>query len=596
MSFNKDLAGALENIALMLELLGEDRFRIAAHARAARIVADHPADLSAMDRKGLLAIDGIGAKVADKIVEFQETGRINERDALARRIPAGLLDILAIPGLGPKTVRLIWDRLGVTDLDGLSRAIEDGSLLALPRMGAKTVENIRASMAFLAASGERLPLGQAFPIAEDVAEMLAGVPGVLRVAIAGSARRGRETIGDIDLLVATTEPDAAAEAFTTMPGVQQVLAKGKAKSSIRLPIATKPQRWKGADEVSDRAVQIDLRVIDERHWGAGLMYFTGSKQHNVRMRERAITLGLTLNEYGLFPLDDEQTPPQSRRVEPVASRQEADIFARLELPMIPPELREDRGELDLTETPRLVELADIKAELHAHTTASDGALELAELVALAKSRGFHTIAVTDHSRSSVYAGGLSPERLRRQIEAIRACNEEVEDITVLAGSEVDILSDGSLDYDDDLLAELDVVVASPHAALGQDPAKATARLLRAIEHPLVHIVGHPTGRLIGRRPGLEPAMDELIAAAVEHGTALEINAHWMRLDLRDAHVRAAVDAGAVITIDCDVHELGDFDNLRYGVLTGRRGRLTPDLCVNTWSKRQLYAWLKKKRR
>jgi len=278
---------------------------------------------------------------------------------------------------------------------------------------------------------------------------------------------------------------------------------------------------------------------------------------------------------------------------PVASQTEEEIYAKLDLPFIAPQLREDRGEFT-GDQPALIELNDIKAELHAHTNASDGTLTLEQLVSLAKGRGFHTIAVTDHSRSSVQAGGLSIERLTQQIETIRELNARTDGITILAGSEVDILSDGSLDYPDEVLAQLDVVVASPHVALGQDTKTATARLLRAIEHPLVHILGHPTGRLIGRRKGLEPAMDELIAAAVQHNTALEINAHWIRLDLRDTHVRAAANAGCTIAIDCDVHSEIDFANLRYGVLTAQRGWLTPDLCVNTWDEKRLHAWLERK--
>jgi DNA polymerase (family 10) len=325
------------------------------------------------------------------------------------------------------------------------------------------------------------------------------------------------------------------------------------------------------------------------------MYFTGSKEHNVRLRERALKKGFTLNEYGLFPDDDEKEPPQRRGVKPVAASTEAGVYKKLGLPEIPPELREDRGELDLEETPRLVELDDIAAELHAHTTASDGILSVVELATEAKKRGFHTIAVTDHSKSSAIANGLSPERLREHIAAVHAARELVHGITILAGSEVDILADGHLDYTDDLLAQLDIVVASPHTALSQDAATSTKRLLKAIAHPLVHIVGHPTGRLINRRAGLPLNMAEIVAAAVEHDVALEINAHWMRLDLRDTHVRAAVDAKCKIAIDCDVHEPMDFDNLRFGVATARRGWVTPELCINTWPAKKLHAWLRAKR-
>jgi DNA polymerase (family 10) len=331
-------------------------------------------------------------------------------------------------------------------------------------------------------------------------------------------------------------------------------------------------------------------------WGAALMYFTGSKEHNVRLRERAIKQGMTLNEYGLFEDDgSDPTPPQQRGVRAVASKTEEEIYRALDLPYVHPTLREDRGELALTEQLRVVEVEDIRAELHSHTTASDGKMTIEESAAIAKARGFHTLAITDHSQSSAVAGGLKPDRLRDHIADVRAADKQIKGIKLLAGSEVDILVDGSLDYDDELLHELDVVVASPHAGLKAKPKQATKRLLRAIEHPLVHIIGHPTGRLIERRPGLEPDMNELIGAAIEHNVALEINAHWMRLDLRDTHVRAAVEAGALISINCDDHSPADYDNLRFGVLTAQRGWLTPEQCINTWSAKKLHDWLKGKR-
>ncbi|HCT44766.1 MAG TPA: hypothetical protein DF699_06110 [Phycisphaerales bacterium] len=423
--------------------------------------------------------------------------------------------------------------------------------------------------------------------------MMGQVKGVKRCAFAGSLRRGKETIGDIDILIATSDSDTARAAFTTADGVMKVLANGEKKASIRVAINDESSRW-GAED--NTAVQIDLRIVDESCWGSALMYFTGSKEHNVRLRERAIKQGMTLNEYGLFKDDgSDKTPPQQRGEKPVACKTEEDIYAKLGLPMIPPTMREDRGEMELTETPRVIEVADIKAELHSHTTASDGKMSIEESAAIAKSRGFHTLAITDHSQSSAVAGGLSPERLYKHIKAIREANKKIEGITIMPGSEVDILVDGTLDYDDDLLASLDVVVASPHAGLRAKPKQATKRLLKAIEHPMVHIIGHPTGRLIERRPGLDPDWNEIFAAAIEHDVALEINCHWMRLDLRDTHVRAAVDAGCKIAIDCDVHHPYDYDNLRFGVMTGQRGWLTPDRCINTWDASTLHAWLKSKR-
>ncbi|MCU0688980.1 MAG: DNA polymerase/3'-5' exonuclease PolX [Phycisphaerales bacterium] len=342
-------------------------------------------------------------------------------------------------------------------------------------------------------------------------------------------------------------------------------------------------------------MQVDLRVIDQPAFGAALAYFTGSKEHNVQMRQRALARGLTLNEYGLFPETADGSAPHTAGLKPVASASEQDIYAALGLPYVPPEMREGQSELTLTATPRLVELPDIRAELHAHTTASDGVLSIIQLATEAQRRGMHTLAITDHSQSSALAGGLKPAALRAHIKAIREAQQHMPGITLLAGSEVDILADGTLDYDDDLLAELDIVVASPHAALTQDSPAATARLIKAVSHPLVHILGHPTGRLVLKRRGLEPEMAEVIAAAKAHDTALEINAHWMRLDLRDMHVRAAVQAGCHIAINCDVHHPDDYDNLRFGITTARRGGLPPAQCLNTWPAPTLHAWLKRKR-
>ena len=596
MGFNADLHSRLDEMATLLELTGANRFRVNAFARAARAVESQTKDLSTLDEKELVAIDGIGKGIASFIRELADTDAVAELESLRAEVPAGLADVLDIQGLGPKTVRLMWQDLGITDRSSLKKAIDDGSLLTLPRMGEKTVENIKAALTFASKSNERLALGIASPIADALIERMKAVKGVKQCAFAGSMRRGRDTIGDIDILVSTTNPEAAAEAFCEADNVERVIARGETKCSVRVTVNGNSGRWK-SDGKLPPTIGADLRIVPDAGFGAALMYFSGSKEHNVRLRERALKKGMTLNEYGLFPEDKSTTEsPQSRGIKPVAAKTEEAIYTKLGLPYIPPEIREDAGELDLEETPALIELADIKSDLHAHTTASDGLMCLHELVQCAIDRGFHTIAVTDHSKSSVQAGGLSVERLRAQRDEIEEARKHFgKKITILAGSEVDILADGSLDYDDDILAWLDIVVASPHAALSQDSKAATKRLLKAIEHPNVNIIGHPTGRLINRRKGLEPAMDEIIAAAVEHDTALEINAHWMRLDLRDTHVRAAAEAGCKIAIDCDDHAPTDFDNIRFGIATARRGWLTPELCVNTWTPKKLHNWLKKKR-
>ena len=588
MPTNQDLAAIFEQISHLLELTGADKFRVNAHARAARAIADCSTDLMSIahDRAALMAIDGIGPRIADKIREFAETGSIKEHQDLLKEVPSGLLEVLAVPGLGPKTVRVLWKEKQVKSLDDLKRIIADGSIMELPRMGEKTVQNIRESISFMEQSSGRMPLGMAMPIAESVLERLRAVKGVHAADFAGSLRRGRETIGDLDFVAASDDPKSVHAVFTAMPEVEKVLASGESKCSVRL-------------KVQGRRIQADLRVVPPESYGAALLYFTGSKEHNVRLRGRALRMGLTLNEYGLFPLDDAPTPPQARGVRAVAGKTEESVYQHLGLSVVPPELREDRGEVsDGWQPPKLVELKLIRAELHAHTSASDGTLSIDQLAEMAEKRGFHTIAVTDHSQSSTLANGLKPERLRAHIRSIREAAERHKRITILAGAEVDIHADGTLDYDDELLAELDIVVASPHASLRQDPALATRRLVAAVSHPLVHMLGHATGRLLGRREGLHPDIKAVAEAAAAHRTALEVNANWLRLDLCDVHVRTALEAGgenALIAIDCDVHHPADFDQLRFGVMTARRGGLPADRCVNCWTARKLHAWLKSKR-
>jgi len=462
-SMNSELSQIFDEMAAILELTGANRFRVTAHARVARVLRDLADDVSQIDPEHLTDIDGIGDGSAKKILEYFDHGHIEEHRELLGEIPDGLLDVLKVPGLGPKTVRAMWEHAGVTDIPSLRAAIEDGSLENVPRMGRKTIENIRDGLDFLETSSTRTRLGQALPVAEKIVEALSSIEGVASIEYAGSLRRGRDTIGDIDILVSAADHNAVSEAFRALPGVDKVLAAGETKSSIRL----------------DGGMQVDLRIVDASVYGAALLYFTGSKEHNVVLRERAIKRGFRLNEYGLFPHDDEDSPPQQRGVRPVASRAEEDIYEKLDLPWIPPEIREDRGEFDKI-PPALIKLEDIRAELHAHTTASDGRMSIRELAEEARSRGFHTIAVTDHSRSSAQANGLDVERLLAHAQAVREVDESMDDITVLAGSEVDILADGRLDYGDDVLEQLDLGVASPHAALTQDAGQ-IAQVVRKFE-------------------------------------------------------------------------------------------------------------------
>jgi DNA polymerase (family 10) len=576
MSTNTDLQTIFLEMAAVLEITGANGFRVNAHRRGARAMDDMTVDVATIadDPAALQAIDGIGKGLAAKISEFIERGEVQEHQSLLASLPQGLLGLLDVSGLGPKTIKMLWEQADVVDLATLKRAIDAGRLNGLPRMGPKTIANIRDSVAFLERAGDRLLLGTAYPLATALVTWLKEDAAVSEAMYAGSLRRCQETIGDIDLLGVSSDPEATMTRFTQMKGVIKVLVSGPTKSSVRL----------------DVGVQVDLRLVPAAQCGAALLYFTGSKEHNVRLRERAIAASMRLNEYGLFPDDGEDAPPQTRGVPPVAAETERAIYAALDLPMIPPEIREDRGEFD-GPLPKLIELDEIVSDLHMHTIASDGHSTIMEMAEAARARGLAVIAITDHSVSQPQANGLDAERMWAHLEAIRSVNETIEGITVLAGAEVDILPDGRLDYDDDLLAAMDVVVASPHAALRQDPAEATARLVAAIEHPSVNIIGHPTGRLIRTRRGLEPDMETVVHAAREHGTALEINANPARLDLRDRHVHAAVEGGCMISINTDAHAPEQLDLRCYGVATGRRGWLTAAGCINCFDEATLRTFL-----
>jgi len=622
---NRQISFILGQMGAVLEILDGDRFRVNAFHRAARMVDELAQDLVVIgpDVQKLMAIDGIGKGTAQRIAEFLAAGEINEHRELVAQIPTGLLDLLGISGLGPKTVGLLWREGGINDLDGLEVKLRGDELTKLPGLGVKKLENLRKSVAFAKASAGRIRIGQAMPIALWLIEQLQQLKHVQQVAFAGSLRRGQETIGDIDLIAATDEtkvykaeafsdnPEAdsvskcleaqrygclnsteglseslethwdqiakeISDAFVGLQPVREVLVQGVTKTSIRMAI--------DLSSTHTGLIQVDLRIVPRESFGAALLYFTGSKQHNVDLRKRAIQQKKKLNEYGLY---------QNTRL--IAGQTEQEVYQAMHLAWIPPELRVARDELELAESntlPQLIELADIKAELHAHTIASDGRWSIRELAMEAANRGFHTVAVTDHSRSSTIANGLSNKRLEAHIRDIRKIGEELKDtVRILVGSEVDILPDGSLDYPNSLLAQLDVVVASPHSSLSQNPTKATQRLLRAIENPFVTMIGHPTGRLIGRREGMNPDMNQIIAAAAHRGIALEINANSWRLDLRDLHARWAIEAGVKLAINTDAHGASDMDQLIYGVLTARRAGATKMQVVNCMSPDELNQWL-----
>ena len=575
---NKNIAALFQEMADVTEVLGGNRFRVNAFQKAARVLGELTQDVADMPDPGdLQQVDGIGEGTAHRIAEYLENGRIKEHDDLLEKVPAGVVKLLDIPGLGPKSVATLWQQGGVTDMQSLKQKLDAGELDDLPRMGKKTLENIKKNIAFAESAGKRARLGTALPLAQWFVEKLRAIKHVNEAHYAGSLRRGKETIGDLDLLVAADphkHGKTISDAFTKLDVVDEVILQGETKTSIR----------------TDEGIQADLRIVEPDAYGAALMYFTGSKEHNIRLRERAINHGYKLSEYGLFSEDTGKR---------VAGKTEEDVYKELGLAWIPPELREDRDEVKLAEkdrVPELITLRDIQSELHTHTTASDGVWSIRELASGALDRGFHTVAITDHSRSQVQANGLDAKRLEKHIEAVRdVANALKGKITVLAGSEVDILADGKLDYPDSLLRELDVVVASPHSALSQDSSKSTKRLLKAIENRYVTILGHPTGRLINRREGLHPDIHQVIDAAVERGIALEINANNWRLDLRDTHARAAIEAGAKLSINTDAHGPADLDQLVYGILTARRAGATKQDVINTFAKAQLTKWLKSTR-
>jgi len=577
---NAEIVRLFEEFAVLLELTGANSFRVLANAKVARAAESLTVDLvdlARTDPKALSAIDGIGTSSAAKIVEFVTTGSVKDLEGLRAQVPPGLPALLGLPGVGPKSVRLLWQERGIVDLASLESALDGDRLQGLAGFGPKKIQNLRDGIEFLKMAVGRVRIDQALAVAEAAITHLRAAGVVSRIEPAGSLRRGRETIGDVDLVAVASDGPRAMQAFCTMPGAAKVLVTGPTKSSIRM----------------QDGLQVDLRIVPDEAFGAALLYFTGSKEHNVLLRGRAQQRGLRLNEYGLFT-DDGLDAPQDRHP-PLASRTEAELYRALGLAWAEPELREMRPLDEVCGHAPLLTVDDIRAELHAHTTESDGAMPLLELVQRAKDRGFHTIAVTDHSRSSVQANGLSIERLLAQIDAVREAELRVGGIRVLAGSEVDILVDGRLDYPDEVLAKLDLVVASPHASLKQAPEVATARLVRAVRHPLVHILGHPTGRLVNGRPGLEPDMHAVIAAARESGVALEINAHPARLDLRDLHARMAIEACVPLAINGDVHGRDGFDVLRFGVQVARRAGAGPDQVINAWDAKRLHAWIASRR-
>lgn len=572
---NKELSRIFEQMADLLEITGGDRFRVNSFRKVARTIGDLTEDVATLAETGELKnIPGVGKGTIERIHQYLSTGQITQHVELLASLPEGLPALLEIPGLGPKKVQLLHEKLGISDISDLKAAIDEGKIEELDGFGAKSVERIAEGIAFMERSAGRVPLGVALPIALELRDRIADLPGVRRVEIAGSVRRGKETIGDLDLLCIADNGNKVIDAFTQLPQATATLAAGKTKGSI---LVTQPD---GGE------IQVDLRVVAAESFGAALQYFTGSKEHNVRLREIAVKKGYRLNEYALAKDD-----------KPVAGKDEEGIYRKLGLKFIPPELREDRGEIECKgDVPNLVTMDDIRGDLHLHTVASDGHFTIEEMAQAAREFGYSYIALTEHSRSSAIANGLSTERLLEHADAIRKADKKIKGITILAGIECDILANAKLDYPDEVLAQLDWVIASIHGAMQQSRDKITARCIAAMENPYVHALGHPSGRLLGRREAMDLDWDAVINAAARTGTALELNASWQRLDLNDVHVRKAMDAGCWLVICTDAHHVDQYDQMALGVQTARRGWATKDRVINTFTPAALKKWLGQKRK
>jgi DNA polymerase (family 10) len=569
---NDQVGALLQEYADLLLLTGGDAFRARSYEKAARSVAGHAEDLDRLDAKGLQAIPAVGKSTAGKIAEYLRTGRIQALDALRADIPPGVREIMAIPTVGPKKAALIHRELGVSTVDELLDAARAGRLDDLPGLGARTAGNIVRGIQVLRSGAGRSLLDVALPLAAEIAAAVRAAPGCERCAHAGSLRRMRGTVGDIDILAAAQDSAPLMAALTALPLTAEVLVGGPTKTSIR----------------TTTGVQVDLRVVPPEDWGAAMVYFTGSKAHNISLRARAVRAGLKLSEYGLFDAD-------GRRI---ASRTEEEVYAALGLPWIPPELREDRGEIEAAlagELPVLVEESDLRGDLHTHTDLTDGLAPLEEMLAAAHARGHAYYAVTDHA-PDLSMQRMTDAKMLAQREQMRSLAGRYGRMKLLHGTELNIGPDGGVDWPPAFLAAFDLCVASVHSHFGLDRDAQTRRLLRACENPYVHIVGHPATRLLGRRDGIDADWDAVYAACARTGTALEVNGSPERLDLGDEQIAAARRHGVRFAVDSDAHAVGHLDNLRYGVATARRGGLTADEVVNTWPLTRLRAFLRAKAR
>jgi DNA polymerase (family X) len=601
---NAEVAAVLQEIGDILEIQGENRFRVLGYRRAAENILALGRDIRELWQAGELeSIPGVGEALSQKIDELLRTGRLGYLDDLHKQVPPGVVGLTSIPDVGPSKARVMWEKLDITSITGAEEAARAGKLRDLPGFGAKTEAKILSGIEALRRRQQtgRTPIGDALPVARALlSQLLAAAPGIQRAEIAGSLRRRRDTIGDMDLLVATDDPEPVMAVFRSLPQVGQVLGSGPTKTSVRL----------------HNGMQVDLRALEPARWGTALQYFTGSQAHNVELRELALKQGWSLNEYALTPVakagEASSSEVESPATEPAkASRRpgkraatgeklcahEAEVYEALGLPWIPPELREAHGEIRAAQQgklPKLVTLADIKGDLHNHSTYSDGKNTLAEMAAAAQARGYRYFAFTDHSQSLGVTGGMTAETWQRQREELAKVREQFPDLTILQGAEVEVRADGSLDYPDEVLAQMDVVIAAVHVSHRQPRDQITGRALNALRNPHVDILAHPSGRLMGRRDPSEVDLEQVIQVAKETGVILEINAHPMRLDLDDLHARRAVELGVPLVINTDAHSPADMDYLEYGVAVAARAWATADSIANAWPTEVLLGYLRRR--
>jgi DNA polymerase (family 10) len=568
---NQEIARIFNDIADLLEIKGENPFRIRAYRRAALNIEGLTKDVAGTLKGELIKIPGIGQDLAGKIEEYVRTGRLQFYEDLKKEVPEGLSLLLSVPSLGPKTAKLFFEKLKIKNLEDLERFAREHKLSGLPGIKEKTEENILKGIEMLKRGMERQPLGKVLPVANDILKHLKSKAPVEKLSIAGSIRRWKDTIKDIDVLATSQDPKAVMNAFVHLPHVKDVLMHGPTKSSI----------------IIHEGLQVDLRVVEEDCFGAALAYFTGSKAHNIRLREMAVKSGLKINEYGIFREKDEKK---------LGGEKEEDIYRILGLPYIPPELREDSGEIEAAiegRLPKLIELSDIKGDLHVHSKWSDGSHDFEELIDEAKKRGYEYVAITDHSKGLAIAKGLSAERLMEEKKEIDAINKRLKGFRLIVGTEVDIRSSGEIDFPDEILKKMDIVVASIHSGFRQNREQLTKRLVSAMRNPYVSIIAHPTGRLIGERDPYDVDMNEVLKVAKETGTAIEINAYPLRLDLNDIHAKMAKEMGIPIVISTDTHIISQFDYMGYGVSIARRGWLEKKDILNTLSYTSLIKALRK---